>query len=46
MAKRNIDRELKMTEKALQMDGRNFHCWDYRRFVAKLASLTQQQELE
>uniref|UniRef100_A0A915BXH0 Geranylgeranyl transferase type-2 subunit alpha n=1 Tax=Parascaris univalens TaxID=6257 RepID=A0A915BXH0_PARUN len=46
MAKRNIDRELKMTEKALHMDGRNFHCWDYRRFVAKLASLTRQQELE
>lgn len=46
MSNRDIDRELKMCEKALQMDGRNFHCWDYRRFVSKLANLPPEEELE
>ncbi|KAF1756821.1 hypothetical protein GCK72_013275 [Caenorhabditis remanei] len=39
-------KELALCEKALQMDCRNFHCWDHRRIVARLANRTEEQELE
>ncbi|EYC05497.1 hypothetical protein Y032_0081g1407 [Ancylostoma ceylanicum] len=42
----DIKRELALCEKALKMDCRNFHTWDHRRVVAKLANLGQAEELE
>ena len=36
----DLKSELSMCEKALMLDCRNFHCWDHRRSVAKLASLS------
>ncbi|KAH7725444.1 Protein M57.2 [Aphelenchoides avenae] len=41
----NLQKELGLCEKALMMDCRNFHCWDHRRSVAKLAKLTDEDEL-
>ncbi|KAI6221935.1 Geranylgeranyl transferase type-2 subunit alpha [Aphelenchoides fujianensis] len=39
-------RELATCEKALAVDHRNFHCWDHRRVVARLARLNDEEELE
>ncbi|VDK59993.1 unnamed protein product, partial [Cylicostephanus goldi] len=42
----DFKRELALCEKALKLDCRNFHTWDHRRVVAKLAKLGQDEELE
>lgn len=39
-------REVALCSKFLNLDERNFHCWDYRRFVAGRAALAPQQELD
>ncbi|CAJ0960323.1 unnamed protein product, partial [Mesorhabditis belari] len=44
--KPNFEADLKLCEKALQMDCRNFHCWDHRRYVASLVKLSMDEELE
>lgn len=46
MAQPNIDKELKTCERFLEMDGRNFHGWDYRRFLVCLGDREPKQELE
>jgi len=39
-------RELNLCTRALDMDQRNFHCWDYRRFVATQSKIPFRAELD
>lgn len=46
MSQVDFANELALCEKLLQIDGRNFHCWDYRRKVAKMAAISKKDEYE
>lgn len=35
-----------MVGSALSMDERNFHCWDHRRLVCRLAGIAPEEELK
>jgi len=46
LEKPDLHREAALTAKYLKMDSRNFHCWDYRRFVANRARFSNEHELD
>ncbi|VDP14348.1 unnamed protein product [Soboliphyme baturini] len=43
--KDDCETELRHCEKALEMDDRNFHCWDYRRFICRFGQRSAAEEL-
>ncbi|KAK8961696.1 hypothetical protein KSP40_PGU006990 [Platanthera guangdongensis] len=42
----DFDREFLLLDQLLQADSRNFHGWNYRRFVSKLKDVPDPEELE
>ncbi|RWS15486.1 geranylgeranyl transferase type-2 subunit alpha-like protein [Dinothrombium tinctorium] len=46
MEKPNFKREIMLCNQFLEMDERNFHCWDYRRFIHDFAKLDINEELQ
>ncbi|OUC48468.1 protein prenyltransferase alpha subunit repeat-containing domain protein [Trichinella nativa] len=41
----NFEKEFLLINEALKLDDRNFHCWDYRRFVCKISKRNIEEEL-
>ncbi|KAL0585683.1 hypothetical protein ABG067_004607 [Albugo candida] len=42
----NVQKEIHLCEKLLELDERNFHCWNYRRYVAKKIGMGREEELQ
>lgn len=41
----DFNQELDLCNQLLELDERNFHCWNYRRYVARVADVSQEKEL-
>lgn len=42
----NLPKELSLCDKLLELDERNFHCWNYRRHICHLANISDKEQLE
>jgi len=42
----DISKELSLCDEFLTADQRNFHCWNYRRFVVSEGNISENDELE
>ncbi|CAK4694017.1 hypothetical protein LEN26_013352 [Aphanomyces euteiches] len=40
-----VEKELRLCDALLNQDERNFHCWNYRRYLSKLANVSPQDTL-
>ncbi|POM58791.1 Geranylgeranyl transferase type-2 subunit alpha [Phytophthora palmivora] len=41
----DLKKEIGLCDKLLNLDERNFHCWNYRRYVGKLAGMSDEDQL-
>lgn len=42
----DLQLEISLCNQFLEIDERNFHCWDYRRFISKLTKVNVEEELD
>lgn len=42
--KTNIDSELELCKEFLRLDQRNFHCWNYRRYLVRIGDISHSAE--